>query len=261
MKTTVRMVTLALSLFGATSSASAHQIWLEQPAGAKEAKLAFGEFGENMRELSPGRLDKFVSPTATLLSTKGDKPLTLTKGADGFVVPAKAGKGDSIVVEDSSYPLIVRKGGGHGAPAATAPKEKEKETRLAWTPAARHITDFHAQPAKLTLDILPTGKPGELQVVYKGKPLPEAKVEITAASGWGQEAETDKDGKVTFALPWKTSYLVGLHHSDAAPGKRKAAAGEEAYDTASYSTTLTFVTTTGLAAPPAPPAKKPSPET
>ena len=199
-----------------------------------------------MRELSPSRLDKFVSPTASLLSSKGDRPLVLEKRPDGFVVSARAGRGKSLIVEDTSYPILVRK--------------TPKETRTLWTPAARHITDFRAQPARLTLDIVPAGKSGELQVIFRGKPLAAAKVAISAVSGWGQEAETDQDGKVAFSLPWKSGYLVKVHHVDTAPGKRKTATGEEAYDTASYSTSLSFVTVVGLPSPPPPPARRPTPE-
>jgi hypothetical protein len=97
-------------------------------------------------------------------------------------------------------------------------------------------------------------------VTFRGKPLSAAKVGIVAASGGGREAETDSEGKVSFALPWKSGYLVKVHHVDATPGKRKTSSGEEAYDATSFSTTLSFVTPSGLPAPPPPPLAKPSPE-
>ncbi|HEY1397102.1 hypothetical protein [Roseateles sp.] len=50
----------AVSLLLAAGAAQAHQIWIEQAAGANErAVVRFGEFGENLREASPGLLDKF----------------------------------------------------------------------------------------------------------------------------------------------------------------------------------------------------------
>jgi uncharacterized GH25 family protein len=245
------LLTLGLGLAGAPAAAHAHQVWLEQDG--KAARLCFGEYAENMREVSPGLLDKFASPTATLIGAKGEKDLTPVKSKEGYVLPARAGKGESLIAQDLAYPIIVRP-----AKAAAAGKPEAASARTLWTPAARFITDFRAQPAKLTLDIVPTGKAGEFQVVYRGKPLPEAKVDIAAASGWGREAETDAEGKVTFALPWKSSYLVKIHHVDATPGKRKSSAtAEEAYDTASYSTSLAFATPTGLPAAPPPPAGKP----
>lgn len=252
----------------APAAAQAHQIWLEQ--NAKSGKLYFGEYAENMRELSPGRLDKFINPTATLLSPKGDKPITLSKTADGFALPTRAAKGEALIVQDTGYPLLSRKAGGPAkanaakpagtAATAQAKPEEQKPVRTLWTPAARFVTDFSAQAAKLPLDIVPTGKTGEFQVVFQGKPLPAVKIDVAAVSGWGREAETDTEGKVHFSLPWKGGYLVKVHHVDNTPGKRKTNQGEEAYDMASYSTTLSFVTPTGFPSPPPPPAQKPHEE-
>jgi hypothetical protein len=151
-------------------------------------------------------------------------------------------------VQDTSYPILDRKD----------PARPGKTVRTAWTPAARFIPDFQAKPAKLTLDIVPTGISGELQVVFRGKPLPEAKVDVVAASGWSLTKETDASGKLEVALPWKSGYLVKVHHVDATPGKRRTATGEEAYEAASFSTTLSFVTARGLTPPPPPAPEKPS---
>jgi uncharacterized GH25 family protein len=235
----IGLLGLAPSLLG-SSLAQAHQVWLEQ--NGKGAKLYFGEYGENLRESSPGALDKFAGPTAKLFTAKGEQPVTAAKSADGFVLAARAGKGESIVAEDARYPILDRKDG-------------DKTVRKWWTPAARYVTDFSVQPAKLALDVVPVGKPGELQVLFREQPLPKAKVEIVTPSGWGREGTTDEQGKVTFALPWKGAYLVGVRHEEAKPGKRQGPNGDEAYDAASFGTTLTFVTKAGLPAPPpAPPA-------
>ena len=50
-------------------SAQAHHVWLEQDG--QVVKLQFGEFGLNQRETTPGLLDKFVAPNATLIRAKG----------------------------------------------------------------------------------------------------------------------------------------------------------------------------------------------
>ena len=240
-KTTIRtpgLAALALALL-APSVASAHQIWLEQDKGG--AKLYFGEFAQNVREASPGYLDKFPGPTGTRLSGKGEEAVTLSKTATSFTVPAKVGKGETLIAQEPNYPVIERKAG-------------DKTTRTFWNPAARYIADFSPQPPRLTLDIVPTGKPGEFQVVFRGQPLPKAEIGIVAVSGWGQEGHTDEQGKVSFPLPWKGPYLVSIRHVDSTPGKRPAVAGkpEEKYDLASFTTTLSFVTPAGLPSPPAP---------
>jgi hypothetical protein len=70
---------------------------------------------------------------------------------------------------------------------------------------------------------------------------------------------TDDKGKVSFRLPWKGNYALLVRHKDPTPGKRKTAQGtEEAYDAASFATTLTFATSSGLPSPPAPPPAPPN---
>ena len=66
----MRVAALVLALL-TTASAHAHQLWLEH--NAQGTRLYFGEFGDNLREVSPGRLDKFVGLTAMHLSAKGER--------------------------------------------------------------------------------------------------------------------------------------------------------------------------------------------
>jgi hypothetical protein len=46
------------------------------------------------------------------------------------------------------------------------------------------VPDFAERAPVLTLDIMPTGKPGAFRVVYDGKPSAKAKLELIAESGW-----------------------------------------------------------------------------
>ncbi|MDP3796230.1 MAG: cobalt ABC transporter substrate-binding protein [Polaromonas sp.] len=223
-------------------SAQAHHVWIEQDA--KEAKLYFGEFGGNLREASPGLLDKFVKPVAHKLTAKGSEPLQAVKTANGFALSALAARGEALVAEDAAYPISER-------------KEGDKTTRSLYTPAARLVTDYGRQEPRLTLDLLPTGKQDkdgvEVQAFYKGQPLPGAKVGLVTAAGWGQEHNTDEQGKLTVNLPWKGSYVLEVKHTDGA-GER----GAEKYDRASYVTSLTVMQSEGLAALPAAPAATPN---
>jgi uncharacterized GH25 family protein len=241
MKTFRFAAPVVVALVSAAGSAHAHHVWLEQDASG--ARFCFGEFGENVRESSPGRLDKFVQPAAKRLTAKGEQPVTLTKGAEGFALSARAEAGESLVVEETRYPVLQRKDG-------------EKAVRTAWTPAARWIADFGARPPVLGLDVVPTGRNEngaiELQVTFKAQPLPKATVSILAASGWVQEHHADERGKLTVTAPWKGAYVVLVRHSDPTPGQRPTADGSEAYDVASYATTLSFVQPEGLIGPPPP---------
>jgi uncharacterized GH25 family protein len=239
----VAVAAAALLAVGA-GAAHAHQIWIEQDS--KGARLYFGEFGANLREDSPGLLDKLTALSGRLLTAKGDKPVVLTKTGAAFTIDGRVAKGESIVAEEGAFPSWESKDGG-------------KTIRTVWAPAARYVPDLGARAAVLTLDVVPTGKTGELQVVFRGKPLAAAEVVLVSASGWDRHAETDAEGKVTFALPWKGSYVAVVHHDDKTPGVRKVGGKDEKYDVASFVTTLSFATATGAAAPrgpaPAPPSE------
>ena len=130
--------------------------------------------------------------------------------------------------------------------------------RTAWTPAARYVPGFRAVAPTLDLDIVPTGKRGQLSVVFRGKPLARAEVTITAASGWEHTLYTDDAGLVTVTTPWKSLYVVSVHHTDDSPGTRKLASGVERYDRHMFVTSLSFVIRSGLRSPKHPNPARPS---
>ncbi len=236
------IVFLVMTLLAALTvgRAAAHHIWIEQDD--KEARLFFGEFNDNLREASPGLLDRFVRPTATHISGTNATSLRVEKSANAYVLSGRAvTPGDSIVAEEARYPIMERKSG-------------EQVTRTVWTPAARYITDFAARTATLTLDIVPGGDPGVFKLSYKGQPLPKAKVEVIALSGWARQVTTDAQGEFRIAFPWKGLYAIEVRHTDRTPGERDG----QKYDVASFVTTLTFIQPAGLESPPAPPAAPPN---
>lgn len=235
---------LGALFLAAPSWAHAHQVWLEQDD--RGAKLYFGEFGDNLHEASPGYLDKLTQVSAQLVSRSGDKALTVEKQRDGVRLSGRAASGESLVVEDRAYPMMES-------------TEGSKKTRTAWTPAARFVADLSPRAPKLALDVVPTSSTGDFRVYYRGAPLAKAEVTLVAVSGWSLSGRTDAEGKVSFRLPWKGGYALLVRHKDATAGTRKTAKGEtEAYDGASFATTLTFVTTDGLPSPPAPPPAPPN---
>jgi uncharacterized GH25 family protein len=235
-----RSLLAAAAVWLLPSLAAAHQVWIEEKGG--NTNLYFGEYGDNQREESPGYLDKLSKPTATLITAQGEKVLEGTKLKDAISFKGRAAKGESVIVIDAAYPVSER-------------SEGDKPTRSLWTPAARYVTDLKAQAPKLPLDIVPTGNAGEFQVLYRGAPLPKAEAALVAVSGWALESRTDDQGKVKFTLPWKGGYALLVRHKDPTKGSRKTAEGkDEAYDVATFATTLTFVTSSGLPSPPPPPA-------
>lgn len=227
----------------AAASAQAHQIWIEQADG-QSAMIRFGEFGENLREVSPGLLDKFVQPTAVLLSSQGEKTAVGSKTGSGFALPFKAGANESIVAEEANYPFYTTKQG-------------EKSLSNWYRPAARLITGFAAQQPKLVLDLVPTGQAGEFKLYFKGQALPKTKVTLVTQSGWAKEERSDEQGLVKFDMPWKGTYVAEVSHTDRVPGERQGASGVERYDAASLVTTVSYVKSDGLEPLPAGPAAEP----
>lgn len=221
---------LLATLLLAGSCAQAHQVWLENADG--QARLHFGEFNDNLRESSPGALDKFDGvPALQQRSAAGTQVLHGTLGANAF---AYATKPDAqTLFASASYPLIDRS--KHSLPA------------LLWVPAARWVASAGqaVEPNARALDLVPTGKPGQFRVSFNGAPLAKAEVQMAAPSGWSRQAHSQDDGTVTFALPWKGQYVAEVKHSDKNAGQAQG----KAYGEASYITTLSFVQAEGMASP------------
>ena len=71
MRSVVRIAAAAALWLSTAAVASAHHLWLE--VDGQGAKIYFGEFGENLREASPGALDK-LQPQAKAVSASGERP-------------------------------------------------------------------------------------------------------------------------------------------------------------------------------------------
>ena len=230
MKSSLHSLLTAAVLITGAANANAHQMWLENAGG--QARLHFGEFNDNLRETSPGRLDSFKGvPTLDQHTGAVAQRLQGQLGKDSFNYSV-AGTPDTLFAA-ATHPLIDR--------------SKRNLPAMYWQPSARWVASL-AQPVAPTapLDLVPTGKPGELKVVYKGAPMPKAKVQLAAPSGWTREVETGEDGTVTFVTPWKGQYVAEVKHTDKTEGT--TAQGEK-YGEASYVTTLTFVLADGMASP------------
>src|SRR5262245_34932477 len=118
-------VATLLSL-GLISSAAAHSIWVEREGDG--ARLYFGEFDENLREGSPGLLDR-LKPEAKVAGS--DKPLKLSKQAIFFATADPLGKDDNIVAEN----------------VAISDRRGDKPTKVLSRLGARTVADFKELPA------------------------------------------------------------------------------------------------------------------
>jgi uncharacterized GH25 family protein len=213
--------------FGLSGAAAAHSIWIEREGDG--ARIYFGEFDENLREASPGLLDR-LKPEAKVAGS--DKALKVDKQAAFFAVAGPVGKDDSIVAEN----------------VAITERRGDKPTKVLTRLGARTVADFKEQAAVNTLDIVPAGKPGLFKVFYQGKPLAKAKSELIAESGWKREFKTDEQGVFEAPMPWRGAYVIEVQHADATPGKL----GEEAYDSVRCARTLFVRVADGQQGPPQP---------
>jgi len=226
------LATVALLCLAPLSAASAHQIWLERDADG--IRIYFGEFDENLREASPGLLDR-LNPQARSAAAEG--PLKVSKTGGFFAVAGTVGADDSVLAEDAR--IVERRG--------------EKGARILTRLGARHVPDFKERAPANTLDIVPAGKPGAFKVFYQGKPLARAKLEVIAESGWKREVKTDEQGAAETALPWRGAYVVEVEHSDATAGRL----GEQDYDSVRSASTLSFRLNDGPQGAPVPPPVTP----
>src|SRR3954464_3645787 len=113
-----------LASLGLAGSAAAHSIWIEREGDG--ARIYFGEFDENLREASPGLLDR-LKPEAKVAGS--DKALKVDKTAGFFALAGAVGKDDSIVAEN----------------VAITERRGDKPTKVLTRLGARTVADFKEQ--------------------------------------------------------------------------------------------------------------------
>jgi len=233
----MRIVLAALLWLSFAGAASPHALWLE--ADAAVYHLYFGEFGENLREGSPGLLDRLEPiPAAKAFGASGDLVLKAEKKPTSFQFAGVPEGTGSVVAEQARV---------------TERKQVEKTIRTLDRYSARYIAGFGERKPLIPLDIVPAGAPGRFKVFYDGKPLPGARAEIVTEFGWTKELKSDESGAFEVALPWKGTYVIEVSLADNTPGMH----GTVPYDGMRFVTTLSFKVPDGLAAPPRPPAVTP----
>jgi hypothetical protein len=198
-------------------------VWVEPgPDGALVVR--FGELDGEV-EKSPGYLDSLATPVGAVLPVTADaKPLESVKKADHYTLGGV--KPDQALVAESTFPVM----GAEGKPA------RRPIFYSRWLPAGG---DKVAGQPSLTLDIVPTGNPGEIRVYFRGKPLPGAKAQLNAPNGSRTPLKTDDDGLVKFTCDEPGRWVLTVPgHSEELPG---FAAGKP-YAIASHNASLTWLT-------------------
>ena len=176
-------------------NAAAHSLWLEGDTTA--SKLYFGEYDENLRETSPGRLDSIIAPMATVIDATGtEKSVNVSRSTDHFDIPG----GTVVLVQALKQPV----------------REPQGENSA---PAQKRF--FYARLGKgssLPLDIQQHSA-NLLRLSFIGKPLAKTEIVITAPSGWQKHLRTDENGEASFSLPEPGLYVAEARHKLDSPGE------------------------------------------
>jgi hypothetical protein len=203
-----------------TAAAFGHSVWIE-PADDGRLVARFGEPGESI-ETSPGHLDSVSPPVVFALGTNG-APRTLDgpRKSDHFALPGLALT--NTVCLEADYAVMTSPGKPGRKPVFYA----------RWQPAGGAV----GVPA-LTLDLVPTGRPGEVRVYFRGQPLGEVPAVLRSPDGKDHELQAGADGTLRF-----TTTQPGLHHLSI--GRHREAVGGFhgglAYEATSHNAALTWV--------------------
>ncbi|BCU77529.1 DUF4198 domain-containing protein [Luteolibacter sp. LG18] len=220
MKPSLRLGLLAACLLA--PAALAHSVWVE-PGPEGTLVVRFGEFDAEV-EKSPGPLDSLGTPAGVVLPvTKDTKPLESLKMSDHYTLGGA--KPDQALVAEVPFPVRAAEGKPARRPIFYG----------RWLPAG--ADKVAAEPA-LTLDIVPTGTPGEARVFFRGKPLAGAKAQLNAPDGSHTPLKTDDNGLVKFTCTEPGRWVLTVPgHSEELPGF----AGGKPYTIVSHNASLSWL--------------------
>jgi hypothetical protein len=231
---------VAVACLVAATHANAHYLWIER--GSTGHRLHFGEAEMLLKEKSPGRLDGFQAPHALAIDTASTTPapIPMTRAGDHFALKTKPNAQAVVVSEES---MAVRDLSKNGLGRA--------KTNYYARFARSGVVD--GQGFLLPLDAITAESQGSrvMTIMYRGRPLKGAKVQVIALNTWMQEHEAQADGTVQIHTPWRGQYVIHVLHVDKTAGEF----GGQNYDSLRNHYTLTFVQNKGAHPGPAIPPK------
>ncbi len=183
----------ALTLF-TINSALAHSVWIEPKD--KQLVIRFAEPGDDF-ETSPGQLDNLSLPVAFILVTNAPASVIAVKQSDDFLLVGAAAT--STACAETTFTV---RGG------------RKPNFYARWQPA-----DAGAETPLLTLDLVPTGKSGEVRAYFRGQPL--AGIEATLHTPDEKESKitADTNGFLHFEPKQPGQYLLTIaHHREVLAG-------------------------------------------
>ncbi|HWL54722.1 MAG TPA: hypothetical protein VNQ90_19935 [Chthoniobacteraceae bacterium] len=213
----------AIALLSLSVCVQAHYLWIESDHEG-EARIYFGEYNEGVKEKAGGRLDERDRMEGQLVAPdQAASPLRLVKKADHFV--ARTGKSGWLLVSDVTNEV----------------KDWRKSDIGIVKPMFYARAAVGNQPLPdarptLALDLIPdAAHPQNLRVYFNKKPLPKAKVIVTAPNLWMQELQCDQEGRVSISTPWPGRYVIEVIYKERKPGQFNGVAYEAIRHRVTYS--------------------------
>lgn len=201
------IASLALLAVATTPSLFAHSVWIE-PDEAQKPVIRFAEPTGNL-ERSPGHLDSLSVPLAFQAapgSTNAPTGAEVAKQKNHFAITA--GALTNVIGVESSF---------------TVRAARKPIFYARWQPAGAG----EGQPW-LTLDLVPTGKPGEARLFLRGKPHGGVKAVLLDPKGDEKEFPVDTDGYVRVPVTEPGLYLLTVaHQREPIPGFHNGVAYKE----------------------------------
>jgi uncharacterized GH25 family protein len=207
----------AVAILGSLLSfnAAAHALWLENDKGETAAsKLYFGEYAEDKRETSPGKLDNIVEPLVVVIDAIGaEKLVDASRENNYFAIP---GGGATVLAQALKQPIREPQGEN------PAPVQR------------RFLYARLGNGGSLPLDIHNSNN--VLRLSFQGKPVPKAEVVVIAPNGWEKHLRTDEKGEAALTVLEPGLYVVEAKHELINPGNFEG----KAYAVESHKVTLSI---------------------
>lgn len=208
---------MALVLSSMAVAASAHELWIERDGNGPVRVYVGHAEGHPDKGESVAKLE-----ANTKVFTTDAKQLAKLAVKEDHLEATVATQGDARMVNDLVWNPWKTKEGGYQAAIFTA-RAGRTDTKA--------VLDF---------ELVPVAANGNtFTLVYKGKPLAEADVNVISPEKWTKTFTTDSEGRITLPIKEKGRFiLVGAHNVDADKGTEVAG---QKVDKLSYTTALSFV--------------------
>ena len=192
-------------------NAGAHALWLERDNAS--TKLYFGEYSENLRESSPGRLDNIIDPAVIEVGAAGtEQPLAAIRQVNQFAIPGS----NTILVQALKQPIR--------EPRAENPGPVQR----------RFLYARLGKGGTLPLDIENTAN--LLRLSFAGKPVANTEIVVIAPNGWEKHLKTDEKGETPYPLLESGLYVVEAKYEINNPGTFEG----KSYSVESHKVTASF---------------------